>query len=369
MKNKFLSSLLTILIILSCCTAMSVSADSVLPSNIGTDFEAIPLSQRTDNAITDPYGWGNTGLPAGWGWAPTTGTNNGGKYTISSSLATSQYEEEAIAKHAAQGILIPKDKFDTSIYRSGATLVFSASVLSHNTNNPKLTWGIYQNSKKSILPMEYPTRADGFETSSTAWKTFGATVAIPADCDILGNTLFAFGFSKMDAPASSNYAVNVNASSMYLAIETASDIKVSTDKTAIVAGSESISVNADIVNQVGSTGTLSQDVTWYALDSTRATQITGINIVAGTDGTATVTAAESVAAGDYYIVAVSDNYSELRKGIKISVTAPTSEPEPEPEPEPGEVSLVNDFVPAAVGLFNNDDLAAFGCGGQHRAVS
>jgi len=316
MKKKILALVLSVLMVLSCCSAMVVFAEDVeeitLPENIKTDFEPIALSDRTDNAITDPTGWGQNygGIT---GFAETESANT---YTITASGAVSNYDEDATAKHAADGLSISKSKFDTSIYSGGATLVFSASVISHNDNNPKVTWGMYQHNKKSLLPMEYPTREEGFEVVAGKWTRFGATVAIPEDCDVLGNTLFAFGFSKDTRTV--NKAVNINRSSMYLATEAASDITVSADKTS-VSSFESINLDADIFNQVGSLGTVSQDVTWYALDADRNTVIPGIAITDGENGTAVLTVDETVASGEYDIVAVSEANSDLVKGITINV--------------------------------------------------
>lgn len=289
----------------------------MLPENIGTDYQAIPLSQRTDNAILDPMGWGQNYYDL-TGFAETNSQNT---YTIVAG-AVDNYTDESTNAWAAAGLIFSKSKIDTSVYEPGASLVFSASVLSHNTNNPKLTWGLYQRNYKSVLPVEYPTRTAGFTTSNTAWTTFGATIVIPEECDVLSDANFNFGFSSHSAPASSNYAVNINRSSMYLAPEAASDIIVTADKTSCLAGENAvITVDADILNQIGNKGYLSQNVTWYVMNAERTEILSGFDITYGEDGTATIALPTDLAKGKYSIVAMSDINSSLIKGIPFTVAS------------------------------------------------
>jgi len=112
----------------------------------------------------------------------------------------------------------------------------------------------------------------------------------------------------------------IKGGSVYVGKEYAYDIDVTAADTTICVGGTT-TVDADILNQGGNTGTLSQNVTWYALSDDRREEISGITVTPGENGTATVSVDSTVPVGTYNLVAVADADADLVKGVKIKVKA------------------------------------------------
>ena len=105
----------------------------------------------------------------------------------------------------------------------------------------------------------------------------------------------------------------------YLGEEVAYDItnEITEDSSVITIG-KSVSLKAQVVNQVGIPGHLSQNFIWKAMNTDRTEEIEGIIVEVCEDGTAIVTVGEEVAPGDYDIVAYSEDYG-MAKGVTITV--------------------------------------------------
>ena len=106
---------------------------------------------------------------------------------------------------------------------------------------------------------------------------------------------------------------------LYVAEEVAYEIKVTADANAVRAGDE-ITVDAEILNQLGKAGKLAQEVSWLAMNSDRTAVIDDITITpSSTDSTvATVSFASSIEDGDYVIIAYSEE-SGVVKGMPVQV--------------------------------------------------
>ena len=180
--------------------------------------------------------------------------------------------------------------------------------------------GMFQYGKAPVLPVEYPIGKGMAVSTSGGWQNFGATIKIPETGFVgAGNSNLYVGFAYTGKTDEGHRTLAIKTGSIYIGEEYDYDINVWADGTELVKG-ETITVNSEILNQVGSTGTLSQNVTWYAVTADRKAKVDGFTFTEGAEGTATVSVADTVEPGEYAIVAVSDNNELLIKGASIVVT-------------------------------------------------
>ncbi len=164
-----------------------------------------------------------------------------------------------------------------------------------------------------IYTDNYPNAGDGFDVTSTEWTDFKAVMTVPNNGD--GNTwAFLLGLASGTAQGAK---VEVDMSSIYLGAEMTYDINVSMAKT--IGAGETTTAKATIVNQLGEAYGAQGGFTWYALNSERTEIASGISVTDNGNGEATVSVSETVQAGTYDIVAVSDTYEGFVKGAEITV--------------------------------------------------
>ena len=147
-------------------------------------------------------------------------------------------------------------------------------------------------------------------TETTGWQDFKYTLKAT---DAHSYIILGFG-----ADPGEGSKVIVKNNSFYIAEEQAYNLNVTCDSPNVLAGG-TIAVKAQMLNQSGMTGNLSQGFTWMALTADRTAIAEGITVTPAADGTATVSVADSVTAGDYVILAISDSYSGFRQGVTITV--------------------------------------------------
>ena len=99
----------------------------------------------------------------------------------------------------------------------------------------------------------------------------------------------------------------------YFAKETAYDIKVSGNSETVAAG-EAMNLSAFVENQIGTKGALAQSFDWVAVTTDRMNYVDGITFEKSDNGAnVIVNVADTVAAGDYIIVAQSTEYNMNRQ--------------------------------------------------------
>ena len=216
---------------------------------------------------------------------------------------------------------------------AGKSLVFSMQVRNMNAQyTPRVTFMLYNfrcDGAGYIYPKEYGSA--GMPLTSTEWTDFKGTLVNPADSatpSSSNKTDISFGFHG-STPAGAHAEFNLVDTSagmyrVYLAEEALYDItnEIAQGSATINSRGEELVLKAQLVNQVGLPGTLSQGTfTWKALDvATRKSEISSITVTPSDDTTtATVTVDSTVAPGEYVIVAKN---GDMAKGFVITVVEP-----------------------------------------------
>ena len=160
---------------------------------------------------------------------------------------------------------------------------------------------------KQIVPV---TATDGWQTVKTIFHTDAAS---PTSMWIA----LGYGGATSSVYPAIGTSIALYKPSLYVAVEKAHDITVT--GSANVASGESTELKAQVVNQIGLTGSLTQDFTWIALNADRSAEVDGFTFTEGTDGAVTVNVAEGVPTGKYVMLARSNVYSGFQKGVAITV--------------------------------------------------
>ena len=297
MKQRLLSVILCVMMVFTVVAPVTVMAE---------DYSDYVPGEMPADLIKDGWIYGNTNSGSvSFGWSSGYGTDT--QYLVKSDVTY-----DPAATWAAHGTLVNSSNINSgAALSSNTTYVFSAKFRNagEEGTTPKFTMYYHGNTSKAF-PNEYGTEGWTPEAEHTDYKiTFNTG----------DNTSGSFVYGIMSGKAGDIVHMNYQ-NGMYLAEEVAYDItNVVTGSDAIAAG-ESTTIKAEVVNQVGTIGTLSQNISYKVLNEARTQEITeGITVIAGEDGEATVEVADTVATGKYVILAVSDDYDGFRKGAVISV--------------------------------------------------
>lgn len=106
---------------------------------------------------------------------------------------------------------------------------------------------------------------------------------------------------------------------MYLAEEVCYDITCELTGEATLLSGESTTIETAIVNQLGMTDSFDQSITCIALNEDRTDTVDGFSYTYNNDGTTTIHADENLETGNYVILARSNSYEGMQKGVSISV--------------------------------------------------
>ena len=108
---------------------------------------------------------------------------------------------------------------------------------------------------------------------------------------------------------------------MYLGYERAYDLVTAvTGETTFTEGQGgSFTVDGTVINQVGSTGYLTQGITWLVMNEQKTALVDDVTVAENEDGSMTVTVAEDAEVGTYKLVAVANDYTNIIKNIDIVV--------------------------------------------------
>lgn len=315
MTKRLLAVATSLLMLVTILCAVPVSATE-LPANIGTDYVAGAV---TGNMITT----GSSGLVGNaWSGDYTYGYNGKGSLVIGAAGDKVYFKPTAdigtvldSKENSVAGYIVKTSK-PTGM---SGNVVWSFSFKADQTgkalfvNVGRKNEGVAVGSASYI---EYPVEYNGIDKGvvpTTGYKTYTGTFENKGVAS--EKYTYEIGFVKGTVAQA---MARIDTAKSYIGYEYAHDINVTADNTYLEPGS-SVTLSAEILNQVGARGGLSQEVSWYALNQERTAVVPGINIYENGDGTVTVTSQNSVETGTYSIVAVSDAYPQFVKGIEISV--------------------------------------------------
>lgn len=294
---------------------------SVFPTNLSSDY--VPGEDTGKLLTADPT---TTDVVYGMYWpdSVTSMIDNNPTYWrvwTQKAIPESAY---GVSGYGVGGVGIDENYLDKSKISAGDVLIIGTRIKDY-ANSPIFSAAIYTGGKTPMFSKEYPNPTDGFKAiDKNNFTPVNFTFKLPDDWAGFdkSNIYLGFPYQPDNEPATASVPyekrISLEKASLYIGKEYAYDIKVSADKTSVLPG-KSISVDADIVNQLGMTGYLEQNATWYALNNDRSCFADGFTINARADGKATVSVDRSVSPGKYFLVAVADNDSKLSKGIEITV--------------------------------------------------
>ena len=164
----------------------------------------------------------------------------------------------------------------------------------------------------NVTPLKIAVSNTDYETKSAVFTASKDTenINLGLDATIDRSSYTDFGQLTMDLS---------NGGSLYIAEEVAYDIALSAPNGTSADVGESLTVNAEALNQVGLKGNIKQNFSWFALNEDRCTIADSITITDNGNGNATVSVDNNAKAGKYVIFAMSNDYSELKKGITITI--------------------------------------------------
>ena len=152
-------------------------------------------------------------------------------------------------------------------------------------------------------------------TLTSELKTYSFTFTPINDAGVL-----VIGFPA-GTPKNSRYIIDTSrAESVYLGEEVVYDIKNELVTPADeVCQNSTITVDAGVVNQGGSKGSLKQNIAWTALSEDKTKEAPGFTFKKNDDGTTSVKIDKSVAVGKYALVVKSTDYEGMLKTLIIDV--------------------------------------------------
>ncbi len=306
--KRFLAILVTIVMMATLLVpSMAVFADEAdysdyVPGAMPTDIvtNSWPYEGSTGNMS---FGWSGIGYASEAQWVADTDI---------ACTSTSYY--------GAMGKFIKQGNINETL-EPGASYVFSAKIKNAGAEGTNPSFGIWfwkivedQDDKKihyRTFPVEYG--ANGF-VPGREFEDYSVTIVAPeqgVDCLGLGFVTAASGdILQLDW-----------SEGIYFAKEEAYNITNEVVGYSSVFAGNSVTLDAKVVNQVGSAGTLDQAMTFVALDADRTAPVDGFTFTANGDGTTSVEVADTVAVGKYILLAQSDVYSGFQKGATIEVVS------------------------------------------------
>ncbi len=184
---------------------------------------------------------------------------------------------------------------------AGKSYVYSFEAMNHGTTDSFVYNMALGTSAGWTASYSVEKGAEGFVISDKEnWTTLAGTLVMKGTAgDNTATTYLCSGFQ--DAKAGSAIRVRHSASSHpYLAEEKPYDILFSGKNGNVIVPGENAVFEAKIVNQINSTGTLSQDKFLFTVGDAKGIEVDGLTVT-NSGAVATVSATDEVAEGKYYV--------------------------------------------------------------------
>ena len=217
------------------------------------------------------------------------------------------------------------------VAENGKTYVISANLKNASTNGSTPRFGAAMNNSWGEDSVVYTNEygKNGMAIDSDDWMPFRATITIPngfSNSNSYRNNIYC-GFPDKTTEGTRFYLDTSNNDSVYFAEEVPWQIKLSYEKSEALEVGDVIDIHAEVVNQAGIKGTLSQNLGWYCVDRSGSSVLNGFNITPY-DGGAKITVKSTKDLENLRIMAVSDRYglassaypvaAQLKKTIFVS---------------------------------------------------
>jgi len=187
------------------------------------------------------------------------------------------------------------------------TVVFSYALRNYGTTDSFVWNAALANTTWSFsgrYPVEYG--ADGFVVSDKEnWVEFKGTCQMPGSAGTQYRPTLMVGFMNAAAGSSAEVNYGSQASLPYVALEKAHDLVFEATKGDLIVKGIDSEFSVKLVNQVDSTGYLTQPEFAFSVFGADGNAVDGISVV-NNGGVATVSAADTVADGTYYIRVTAD---------------------------------------------------------------
>ena len=214
---------------------------------------------------------------------------------------------------------------------------------------------------------------DGMAVTSTEWMPFRDTLTVPENYTVTeaGQTLHTGLRVQNTADMGASVAIKktlVNASvegsmdtdGFYLAEEAPHDIKIRSEfelsygENLRLIQNKTLSLTAEVVNQLEIPGKLDQTIQWVVVSSDRQTQIQNITMVRE-GNRLTLSCDETLMEGRYVAVAISEKY-DMVKGIEFDVVKDLSKKYKDFEDNKNEENLIQNPYVSSFATKSSDDV-------------
>ena len=266
-------------------------------------------AEKPANFLTDP---GNKDTYGGQNYA--FGTIDSSNYNSQNMVKYSEKAGKADPYWGAGPTSVGAN-YKNALYEMGKTYVVSVRLMNGAPEKKATVKAGFNYKAGRGTPVSWDvSNSDEFQTYTA---TFSPTIADGAAVYIG----FAGNVDRNDVTDENRGVLLLdysNGGSLYVAEEVAYEVNnVVTGAIELWSG-ETTTLATEVVNQVGMKSTLSQDVTYVALNAERSAFVDGITVTKGANGTATVEVGEDVVGGEYVILAISDEY-DIQKAAVITV--------------------------------------------------